>query len=135
VGDEGGFAPSLTSNREAVEVVLEAIGKAGYPRARMCSSRSTRRQRVLRGAKVYALKKSGEGTLDSATGWSRSGRTGSGSIRSSRSRTAWPSPTGTAGTAHGELGSRVQLVGDDIFVTNPSILRKGIDEGSATRCW
>ena len=65
VGDEGGFAPSLSSNREAVELVLEAVARRRLPaRAATCSSRSTSR-RASSGTttpKHYVLKKSGEGT-------------------------------------------------------------------------
>ena len=62
VGDEGGFAPNLKSNREAVEVVLEAIGKAGLQgRRRTSSSRSTsRRASSGPAAARYMFKKSGE---------------------------------------------------------------------------
>ena len=99
VGDEGGFAPSLKSNREALELVLEAIGKAGAKAGdnvflaldvaasefwtrltATTTSRSPASRRAIRRA------------------WSISTSTGAGSTRSSRSKTAAPSRTGTAGS-------------------------------------
>ena len=63
------------------------------------------------------------------TQWSSFTKTGCGSTRSSRSRTAWPKGTGTAGRRlTSALGDRIQLVGDDVFVTNPEILARGIRE-------
>ena len=64
--------------------------------------------------------------------WSTTGSTWSTATRSSRSRTAWPRRTGTGWAAHTKaLGGRIQLVGDDIFVTNAEILERGIREGVA----
>ena len=132
VGDEGGFAPNLTSNREAVEVVLEAIGKAGYRAGHdvyvaldVASSEFGNRDGR------YEFKKSGEPARDSEgmvalyVDWCRQ----------------YPIISIEDGCAEGdwrgwqmltkELGARVQLVGDDVFVTNPEILARGITEGVA----
>jgi len=130
VGDEGGFAPSLKSNREAIDVVLEAIEKAGY--------------------------KAGEGVflaLDVAASelWSdegrryefrKSGEPARGADDMVRLYEDWvrqyPILSIEDGLAEGDwegwqnltraLGSRIQLVGDDVFVTNPEILARGIRE-------
>ncbi|HVD91542.1 MAG TPA: phosphopyruvate hydratase [Vicinamibacterales bacterium] len=130
VGDEGGFAPSLSSNREALDVVLEAITQAGYAPGKdvyialdVASSElwdeKTRR---------YEFKKSGEKarTADEMVAlyedWVRQ----------------YPIVSIEDGLAEGDwdgwktlttaLGNRVQLVGDDVFVTNPEILKRGIAE-------
>ena len=129
VGDEGGFAPNLKSNRQALDVVLEAIGKAGlragedvYLALDVASSELWDNGR-------YVFKKSGEPTRTSDqmvelyADWVRQ----------------YPIISIEDGVAEGDwdgwktltraLGDRVQLVGDDVFVTNPEILRKGIAEG------
>ena len=129
VGDEGGFAPSLKSNREAVELVLEAVQKAGYHAGRdvyvaldVASS-----EFWDEATKRYVLKKSGEGTKSSNEmialyeDWVRQYPIIS--IEDGLAEGDWPGWTRLT-TA---LGSRVQLVGDDVFVTNPEILRRGID--------
>ena len=147
VGDEGGFAPSLKSNREALEVVLEAIGKTGAkagenvfialdvassefwapsthssPQADSSSLRAS-------GGGRYEFKKSGEpardsqGMVDLYVDWCRQYPIIS--IEDGCAEQDW----------HGwklltkALGDKVQLVGDDVFVTNPEILKKGIAEG------
>jgi enolase len=131
VGDEGGFAPSLKSNREAVDVVLEAITKAGYTAGAdvyialdVAASELWNEE-----AKRYDFKKSGEParTPDEMVAlwedWVRQ----------------YPIVSIEDGLAEGDwegwkaltrsLGSRIQLVGDDVFVTNPEILKRGISEG------
>ncbi len=129
VGDEGGFAPNLKSNREALDVVLEAIGKAGlragtdvYIALDVASSELWENGK-------YVFKKSGESTRTSDqmvelyVDWVRQ----------------YPIISIEDGVAEGDwdgwkvltrtLGDRVQLVGDDVFVTNPEILRRGISDG------
>ena len=130
VGDEGGFAPDLRSNEEALETILEAIGKAGYRAG----------EDVLLGLDVassefyengkYNL--TGEGKrltseqfVDFLAGWCRD----------------YPIVTIEDGMAEHDwegwkllterLTGKVQLVGDDLFVTNPKIFRQGIDQGVA----
>ena len=130
VGDEGGFAPDLRSNEEAIEVILEAINKAGYAAG----------EDVLLGLDVasteffdngkYNLVGEGkrltsEQFVDFLAGWAKQ----------------YPIVTIEDGMAEDDwsgwkllterVGSTVQLVGDDLFVTNPRIFREGIDKGVA----
>ncbi|MFA6985337.1 MAG: phosphopyruvate hydratase [Arenimonas sp.] len=127
VGDEGGFAPDLRSNEEALETILEAIGKAGYAAG----------EDILLGLDVastefyengkYNLvgegkRLSSEQFVDFLAGWAAQ----------------YPIITIEDGMAendwHGwklltdKLGGTTQLVGDDLFVTNPKIFREGIDK-------
>jgi enolase len=131
VGDEGGFAPSLKSNRHAVEVVLEAIVQAGYkPGETMYVALDVASSELWNdGKKAYDFKKSGEPTRTADEmvalyeDWVRQ----------------YPILSIEDGVAEGDwdgwkaltkaLGERVQLVGDDVFVTNPEILKRGIAEG------
>ena len=132
-GDEGGFAPSLPSNEAAVEVILRAIEKAGYrpgedvaialdPAASSMLVEGTGTGGVTG---HYRLEREGR-TLDSGEMidlWAELGRH---ATRSSRSRTAWPRTTGPAGRElTARLGDKVQLVGDDLFVTNPAFIARG----------
>ncbi len=128
VGDEGGFAPDLKSNVEAIEVILEAIGEAGFRAG----------DDVLLGLDVasseffdagkYNLtgegkRLSSEQFVDFLADWARQ----------------YPIVTIEDGMAENDwegwkllteaLGSSVQLVGDDLFVTNPKIFREGIERG------
>ncbi|MUV14083.1 phosphopyruvate hydratase [Noviluteimonas gilva] len=130
VGDEGGFAPDLRSNEEALETILEAIGKAGYRAG----------EDVLLGLDVasseffengkYNL--TGEGKrltseqfVDFLAGWCAQ----------------YPIITIEDGMGEHDwagwkqltqrLGEKVQLVGDDLFVTNPRIFKDGIEQGVA----
>jgi enolase len=130
VGDEGGFAPDLRSNEEAIEVILEAIGKAGYSAG----------EDVLLGLDVasteffengkYNLVGEGkrltsEQFVDFLANWAKQ----------------YPIVTIEDGMAEDDwagwkllterLGNAVQLVGDDLFVTNPRIFREGIDKAVA----
>ena len=127
VGDEGGFAPDLRSNEEALETILEAIAKAGYHAG----------QDILLGLDVasteffengkYNLvgegkRLSSEQFSEFLTGWARQ----------------YPIITIEDGMAEDDwagwkmltqsLGSKVQLVGDDLFVTNPKIFAQGIEQ-------
>jgi enolase len=133
VGDEGGFAPSLSSNREAVELVLEAIRSAGYAAGQdMFVALDVAASEFWDDdAKSYVLKKSGEGTKSSDQmialyeDWTRQYPIVS--IEDGLAEGDWPGWKRLTAA----LGNRVQLVGDDVFVTNPSILRQGIDQGIA----
>ena len=144
VGDEGGFAPNLPSNDQAVELVIEAIEKAGYKPGRdICvgldvaaselwddgAPRSTPWDAPTTEPGRYQFKKSG------------------GAARTSAAMIAlyaewlskYPIISIEDGLAEGdwngwqalttELGARVQIVGDDIFVTNPEIFKQGIERG------
>ena len=132
VGDEGGFAPSLRSNREAVELLLEAVGKAGYkPGEQVCLALDVAASELWEGNGRYAFKKSGEPSKGADElvrlyeDWIRQYPIIS--LEDGLAEDDW------AGwkTLTSALGDRVQLVGDDIFVTNPAILSRGIAEGIA----
>ncbi len=133
VGDEGGFAPSLKSNREALDVVLEAVSQAGYtPGGDVMLALDVASSELWdEKTKKYEFRKSGEPARSSEQmvalydEWIRQ----------------YPIVSIEDGLAEGDwagwqaltkaLGGRVQLVGDDVFVTNPEILRRGIAEGVA----
>jgi enolase len=130
VGDEGGFAPNLKSNREAVELVLEAVALAGFHAGRdiwlaLDVAASEFYDEPSRG---YVLGKSGEGRKSSDEmialydDWTRQYPIIS--IEDGLAESDWP---GWAALTR-SLGARAQLVGDDVFVTNPEILAKGIAE-------
>jgi len=129
VGDEGGFAPSLKANREALDVVMEAIGKAGYKAGTDIFIALDVASSELWKDGQYVFKKSGEPTrtpeqmVELYVDWVK----------------AYPIISIEDGTAENDwhgwkllteaIGDTVQLVGDDLFVTNPEILKKGIDQG------
>jgi enolase len=130
VGDEGGFAPNLKSNREAVEVVLEAIGKAGMKAgSEIFIALDVASSELWAGGGRYVFKKSGEPDRTSAQmvelyeDWIRQYPIVS--IEDGVAESDWE---GWKMLTHA-IGARVQLVGDDVFVTNPEILRKGIADG------
>jgi len=133
VGDEGGFAPSLRSNQEAMDVVLEAITKAGYtPGTQAFIALDPAASEFWdEEKKHYVLRKSGEGVRSSDqmialwADWCRQYPIVS--IEDGLAEGDWD---GWAALTK-ELGSTVQLVGDDLFVTNASILEEGIEKGVA----
>ncbi|MEI6668141.1 MAG: phosphopyruvate hydratase [Acidobacteriota bacterium] len=144
VGDEGGFAPSLASNAQAIDLVIEAIEKAGYKPGRdICvgldvaaselwddqAPRSTPWDPATTHEGAYLFKKSGDATRSSSqmialySDWIAK----------------YPVASIEDGLAEGDwngwqvltkqVGGRVQIVGDDVFVTNPEILKQGIARG------
>jgi len=133
VGDEGGFAPSLSSNREALDLVLEAVVQAGYqPGQNVYLALDVAASELWsHSSKNYEFKKSGEKSRSADEmvalyeEWVRQ----------------YPIVSIEDGLAEGDwdgwkkltkaLGKRTQLVGDDVFVTNPEILKRGIWEGIA----
>jgi enolase len=128
VGDEGGFAPNLRSNEEAVQVILEAIQKAGYKTGKDVFLGLDVASSEFYKNGVYDMQ--GEGkkmTSDKMMkfyeSWIRQYPIIS--IEDGMSENDWKG--WKALTDH--LGEKVQLVGDDIFVTNTTIFKKGIDEG------
>jgi enolase len=129
VGDEGGFAPNLKSNREAVEVVLEAIGKAGLKAGADVWIALDVASSELWTDGRYVFKKSGEPDRTSEEmvrlyeDWIRQYPIVS--IEDGVAESDWDGWKLLTKT----LGGRVQLVGDDVFVTNPEILKKGIADG------
>jgi enolase len=130
VGDEGGFAPNLKSNEEAVQVILEAIQKAGYKAGKDVFLGLDVASSEFYKNGVYDMQ--GEGkkmTSDKMVkfyeNWVRQYPIIS--IEDGMSEKDWKG--WKVLTDH--LGKKVQLVGDDIFVTNTKIFEKGIDEGIA----
>ena len=133
VGDEGGFAPNLSSNEEPLQVIVKAIEKAGYVPGKDI---------------VLAMDVAASEFFDAETGnyvLSKSG----GAVMTRDQMidlyedlvSKYPIVSIEDGLAEGDwdgwkvlndrLGDRVQIVGDDLFVTNPAILKRGIEEGSA----
>ena len=99
VGDEGGFAPSLRSNAEAIELILEAIQLAGYkPLDEIAIALDPAASEFYDKEKGKYVFKKGDKSEFRARRWPASGRAGPSSIRSFRSRTAWPKTTGRAGS-------------------------------------
>ncbi|HKB65681.1 MAG TPA: phosphopyruvate hydratase [Pyrinomonadaceae bacterium] len=131
VGDEGGFAPNLRSNEEAIETILEAIAQAGYASGKDCLLALDPAASEFYDGKSYVFKKSDKRELSSEQmvqfwkAWSETYPIIS--IEDGMAENDW---TGWK-TLTDELGRRVQLVGDDLFVTNTEFLRKGIELGVA----
>ena len=127
VGDEGGFAPDLGSNEEALQTIAEAVEKAGYTLGRDIYLGPRRRELgVLRERRYTSRVRGSQVHVDRVRG--ASSTISSRAIRSCRSKTAWPRTTGTAGRRSSKrLRDKVQLVGDDLFVTNTAILQQGIE--------
>ena len=131
VGDEGGFAPDLDGNEEALEVVLTAIERAGYrPGDEVVLAIDAAASEFLRG-EDYVLRGSGGGSLDREAmvafwdDWTR--RYPISSLEDALGENDW----GGWGVLTTAVGERVQLVGDDLFVTSSERLRRGIREGVA----
>ena len=130
VGDEGGFAPNLASNAEAVEVIAEAVEAAGYVLGRDVTLALDCAASEFHRDGTYEL--AGEGLRFDSAGFSRYlgglvERYPIVSIEDGMDEGDW------AGwrTLTDLLGERVQLVGDDLFVTNTRILSQGIERGVA----
>jgi enolase len=130
VGDEGGFAPDLKSNEEALRVILQGIEEAGYrPGADVClgidaaSSEFSKNGRYELASEHASL--TAAQLVDKLAGWT----------------VKYPIVTIEDGCSEGDwagwalltkkLGGKIQIVGDDIFVTNTAILERGIREGVA----
>ncbi|MEI6354151.1 MAG: phosphopyruvate hydratase [Methylococcus sp.] len=126
VGDEGGFAPNLPSNESAIEVILEAIANAGYVAGKDIFLGLDVASSEFYKDGIYDLESEGkkftsEEFVDYLADWVD----------------RYPIITIEDGLAEGDwhgwglmtdkLGDRIQIVGDDLFVTNPSILKKGIE--------
>lgn len=131
VGDEGGFAPNLKSNEEAVETILEAIEKAGYTAGDdIMIALDPASSEFFKDGK-YIFKKSDKRELSSEemaaywTDWCN--KYPIISIEDGMAENDW---TGWKALTD-SVGDRVQLVGDDLFVTNVKFLQRGIDEGAA----
>ena len=131
VGDEGGFAPSVKSNVEAIEVVLEAIQQAGYkPGEQIAIALDPAASEFYQDGK-YVFKKSDKSAKSSEemvrywAKWARDYPIVS--LEDGLAEDDWEGWT----LLTRELGSRIQLVGDDLFVTNVERLQEGIDKGVA----
>ena len=130
VGDEGGFAPSLPTHAAAIEIILEAIDKAGYTAGQdvllaldCASSEFCKDGQYVLASERLSLN-SGEFTDYLA---SLADKYPIVSIEDGMAEGDWEGWK----TLTGRLGRKVQLVGDDLFVTNPGILREGIEQGVA----
>ena len=131
VGDEGGFAPSLKSNVEAVEVLLDAIGKAGYSAGRdICLALDPASSEMYQDGKYVFFKsdkskKSSDEMIKLYADWVRQYPIIS--IEDGLAQDDWEGWVALTQA----LGDKVQIVGDDIFVTNSERLQRGIEEGAA----
>ena len=130
VGDEGGFAPTLSSNKEALEVIMAAIGAAGYKAGKDVSLALDAAASGFFENEKYNLKKDGlELTGAEMVGYYE------------KLVSQYPIVSIEDGLAEGDwqnwqllnkkLGKKIQIVGDDIFVTNPEIIKRGIKEKTA----
>jgi enolase len=146
VGDEGGFAPNLKSNRDALDYLMRAIEKAGYtPGTQIALALDVAASELVEGAhekETSKKKKAPKEIRYALAGEGRTGLTSADLIGLYREWIdAYPLVSIEDGLAENdwegwkhlttELGRRVQLVGDDLFVTNPAILRRGLTEGIA----
>lgn len=132
IGDEGGFAPSLKANEEAIEVILKAIEKTGLKAGSdmMIAIDAASTELYDEASKTYDLEKegrklSGAEMIEFYSNWIN--KYPIISIEDGFAEDDWD----TWNEANKQLGSKVQLVGDDLFVTNTSRLARGIKEQSA----
>ena len=131
VGDEGGFAPNLKSNEEAIETILEAIEVAGYTAGEDVMLALDPAASEFYDGSNYVFKKSDKRVLSSDemiaywTDWVN--KYPIISIEDGLAESDWE---GWQKITQ-QLGKRLQLVGDDLFVTNVEFLQKGIDTGAA----
>ena len=126
VGDEGGFAPDLGSSEEAIDAVLEAAERAGH-RERVAIALDPAATELYRDGR-YAFEGREEDGAGMVRFWEElAERHPIVSIEDGLAEDDWP----TWRALTGGLGDRLQLVGDDLFVTNVERLRRGIDEGVA----
>ncbi|MEA2343086.1 MAG: enolase, partial [Thermoanaerobaculia bacterium] len=128
VGDEGGFAPDLKSNAEALDLILSAVGKAGYRAG----------EQIFLGLDVAASEFFKKGSYE----FEESKRSSADMVAYYQDlRAKYPIISIEDGMSEGDwdgwtvltkaMGANTQLVGDDVFVTNPAILAKGIEQGVA----
>jgi len=130
VGDEGGFAPNLDNHESAIRLILEAIERAGYePGGQIALGLDCAASEFYRDGQYHLA---GEGLILSAPQFTDLLATWCDrypiiSVEDGMAENDW---TGWRGLTDA-LGDRIQLVGDDLFVTNTKILRQGIDQGVA----
>jgi enolase len=131
VGDEGGFAPNVKSNEDALETILGAVEAAGYKPGKQISLALDVAASEFHEGKKYVFKKSGgavktpEQMVQMYEKWVKDYPMVS--IEDGMGEGDWPGWK----LLTDALGKKVQLVGDDLFVTNPKILAKGIEAGIA----
>jgi enolase len=128
VGDEGGFAPDLDTNEAAIEAILEAAERAGH-RERVAIALDPASSELFRGGRYHFERQGGTrdaaGMIELYEGLAA--RYPIVSIEDGLAEDDW---TGWEALTR-ELGNRLQLVGDDVFVTNVERLQRGVDEGVA----
>ena len=131
VGDEGGFAPDLKSNEEAIEVILRAVENAGYkPGEDICIALDAAASEFYKNGKYYmAAEKNPEKTAEDMVEYYSylCGKYPIISIEDGLYEDDWDGWKKLTEA----LGKKIQLVGDDLFVTNVQRLREGIDKGIA----
>ena len=130
VGDEGGFAPDLKSNQEALDVIMEAIDKAGYKAGEQVwialdAAATEFYDSSSKKYKIDGKELSGDEMVDFLADWC--GKYPICSIEDGLDEDDWE----TWKKLTDKIGDKVQLVGDDLFVTNVERLQRGIDEGIA----
>jgi enolase len=131
VGDEGGFAPNLKSNEEAIETIIEAIARAGYEAGENVLLALDPAASEFYDGASYVFKKSDGRKLSSDQmvafwkGWA--GKYPIISIEDGMAENDWDGWKALTDA----IGERMQLVGDDLFVTNTKFLQKGIELGVA----
>ena len=128
VGDEGGFAPDLDSSEAAVEAVLEAADRVGH-RERVAIALDPASTELFRDGEYHLDRAGGVLSSDDLVGLyaTLAGRYPVVSIEDGLAEDEWDAWK----TMTEQIGERIQLVGDDLFVTNAERLRRGIDEGVA----
>ncbi|MFT5208793.1 MAG: enolase [Flavobacterium sp.] len=127
VGDEGGFAPNLPSNESALEVIMEAIDKSGYVAGKdVCLGLDCAASEFYKDGQYIFASENRRFNSEEFTGYLNelSQKYPIISIEDGMDESDWQG----WGQLTEAIGSKVQLVGDDLFVTNSSILQKGIDE-------
>lgn len=128
VGDEGGFAPNLTSNEEAIDVILQAITQAGYkPEKDVVLALDAASSEFYKNGKyILQNKRQKENSSEDMVAFYEYLKTHYPiySLEDGLSQDDW---VGWKKLTH-SLGSKMQLVGDDLFVTNPKRLKRGIEE-------
>ena len=131
VGDEGGFAPNLKSNEEAIETIIEAIGQAGYSAGENVWLALDPAASEFYDGSAYVFKKSDARRLTSdqmVSYWQDwASQYPIISIEDGMAENDWDGWKSLTGA----IGARLQLVGDDLFVTNTKFLQKGIELGVA----
>ena len=127
VGDEGGFAPNLNSNQHALHIICEAIEQAGFvPGKEIGIALDVASSELRKNDRYYLASEDIDLTADELTDYLESwvDRFPIISIEDGMAEQDWDGWRSLSA----RLGKRVQLVGDDVFVTNPAILREGIEQ-------